>query len=353
MGVGLATSAAFVALNHYFKKRRGQAVGLSMAGTAIGMLIMPQLVRILLEAYGFRGAVLVLSGLAFHSAVGATLLQPAKWHLKEEKLDIEMEPKIIHTIIKEDEEDDLPEINTLLFHNPRGIKKNFSEVAVGSNGHGVIAKRPTFPRITSNSNMSTTKRKRTESVISNLSTFDLFGSYMQVHIDVDSDSSDEETDNKFIRRVNTHLGMAQHRDSFSKFNKAPSAADFVKSEQGLQMNNPTNEKIKQNFWQRFIGLLDVDILKDRTYLNILFGLSIFYVAEMNFKMITPFFLNNLGYSKSETAFGLSMTAITDIIARLVIPPISDKFNVKKRSVFLVSIFFVGITRSSKYFFLII
>lgn len=349
MGVGLATAAAFVSLNHYFKKRRGQAVGLSMAGTAIGMLIMPQLVTLLLENYGFRGAVLVLSGLALHSAVGATLLQPAKWHLKEEKLDIEMEPKIIHTIIKEDEEDDLPDLNTMLFNNPRGIKKNFSEVAVGSNGHGgVLTKRPTFPRITSNSNMSLEKRKRTESVISNLSTFDLFGSYMQVHIDVDSDSSDEEQDNKFIRRVNTHLGMAQHRDSFSKFHKTTSPADFVKSEQGLQMNHPAIEKIKKNFWQRFIGLLDVDILKDRTYLNILFGLSIFYVAEMNFKMITPFFLHNLGYTKSETAFGLSMTAITDIIARLVIPPISDRFDVKKRSVFLVSIFFVGITRSSKF-----
>ena len=31
--MGLATSAAFVALNHYFSRKRGQAVGLSMAGT--------------------------------------------------------------------------------------------------------------------------------------------------------------------------------------------------------------------------------------------------------------------------------------------------------------------------------
>lgn len=85
IGVGLATSAAFVALNHYFAKKRGQAVGLSMAGTALGMLIMPQLVRMLLELYGFRGAVLVLSGLALHATVGAMLLQPIKWHLKEEE----------------------------------------------------------------------------------------------------------------------------------------------------------------------------------------------------------------------------------------------------------------------------
>lgn len=35
IGVGLATSAAFVALNHYFKHKRGQAVGLSMVSIIV------------------------------------------------------------------------------------------------------------------------------------------------------------------------------------------------------------------------------------------------------------------------------------------------------------------------------
>lgn len=70
IGVGLATSAAFVALNHYFKNKRGQAVGLSMAGTAGGMLILPQIVRLLLESFAFSGAILVLAGLALHAAFG-------------------------------------------------------------------------------------------------------------------------------------------------------------------------------------------------------------------------------------------------------------------------------------------
>lgn len=52
---------------------------------------------------------------------------------------------------------------------------------------------------------------------------------------------------------------------------------------------------RQSFWRRFITLMDVSLLKDPGYLNILFGLSIFYVAEMNFKMITPFFFVSLGY----------------------------------------------------------
>lgn len=50
-----------------------------MAGTAAGMLILPQLIRMLLEMFEFSGAILVISGLALHAALGSTLLQPVKW----------------------------------------------------------------------------------------------------------------------------------------------------------------------------------------------------------------------------------------------------------------------------------
>lgn len=98
----------------------------------------------------------------------------------------------------------------------------------------------------------------------------------------------------------------------------------------------------------FNSLMDIGLLKDGIYLNILFGLSIFYVAEMNFKMVTPFFLANLGYSKGDTAYCLSISALTDILARVIVPPICDKTKVSKRLVFMVSICFVAITRSSKF-----
>jgi hypothetical protein len=56
-----------------------------MVGTGLGMLAMPQAVQLLLEAYSFRGAVLVLGGISLHAIVGSMLLQPVKWHVKTEK----------------------------------------------------------------------------------------------------------------------------------------------------------------------------------------------------------------------------------------------------------------------------
>lgn len=203
-------SAAFVALNHYFSKKRGQAVGLSMAGTALGMLIMPQLVRYLLEEFSFNGAVLIIAGLALHSAIGSILLQPVKWHLKEEEIDVEMIESDYPAlgIIPEDDgdEDSLPEIQTLLFNSKRNDQRE-RKISENSNGslmvpNGlVIPKRPTFPRITSTNSMGPKRtptfpkitstadinqmlRKRKESVISSLSHLDFSGSCLQIHLEV-------------------------------------------------------------------------------------------------------------------------------------------------------------------------
>lgn len=132
-------------------------------------------------------------------------------------------------------------------------------------------------------------------------------------------------------------------NSFARVPRTPKQIETVKSELGLEMIKP-----KVSFLQRFTALMDVGLLRDLTYLNILFGLSIFYVAEMNFKMVTPFFLASLGFNKTETAFFLSVSALTDIAARIIIPPIGDKLRIRKRLIFMISLIFVAITRSSKF-----
>ncbi|KAH8421275.1 hypothetical protein KR009_012131 [Drosophila setifemur] len=404
IGVGLSTSAAFVALNHYFKHKRGQAVGLSMAGTAIGMLIMPQLVRILLEAYDFRGAVLLLAGVALNATVGSVLLQPVKWHMKEEFDDEELmsisalptpQPQVTggaggigggaplapaFKVIKEDgnEEDALPELNTLLFHKhhphqppqqqqqQHSMRKNYSEMAMNTmNGNRLgLPKRPTFPRIMSLAGVqsaaaggtesggypsqaeinATQLRCRKASVTSNLSYMDFTGSILQVHLNT-GDAEFERNDRE-LRRVGTATGsivLGGHRDSFIKMK--PTELDKQAEAAAVLDEEAKKKQKKPGFWRRFADLLDIDMLKDKMFLNLLFGLSIFYVAEMNFKMVTPFFFANLGYKKADVAFCLSVTAITDIAARIVLPPIFDRTTIKKRTIFLVSIIFVALTRS--------
>lgn len=137
--------------------------------------------------------------------------------------------------------------------------------------------------------------------------------------------------------------------SVSKLGSVQSGTFNGRNDSGILMGPAAveePEEPKPGFWGRIFGLLDVSLLREVDFMVLLLGLSLFYVAEMNFKMVTPFFFANLGFSKSEVALGLSIAAISDIAARVVIPPIGDRFRIKKKLIFFVSIIFVLITRSS-------
>ncbi|XP_055318009.1 monocarboxylate transporter 12-B [Sitodiplosis mosellana] len=82
LGLGFINPSSFIAVNSYFSTKRGRAIGLALAGTGLGQMIMPNVVRILLDNYGFRGAALIMGALAFHGLVGAALFQPVEWHMK-------------------------------------------------------------------------------------------------------------------------------------------------------------------------------------------------------------------------------------------------------------------------------
>lgn len=82
LGLGFISPSSFIAVNSYFSTKRGRAVGLALAGTGLGQMIMPYVVRILLDEYGFKGTTLIMGALALNGVVGAALFQPVKWHMK-------------------------------------------------------------------------------------------------------------------------------------------------------------------------------------------------------------------------------------------------------------------------------
>uniref|UniRef100_A0A182TBJ8 Major facilitator superfamily (MFS) profile domain-containing protein n=1 Tax=Anopheles maculatus TaxID=74869 RepID=A0A182TBJ8_9DIPT len=65
-GLGLIQSSTFVALNSFFRLRKGRAVGFALAGTGVGQILMPLLVQFLLSNFNFRDATLIIGGLAFN-----------------------------------------------------------------------------------------------------------------------------------------------------------------------------------------------------------------------------------------------------------------------------------------------
>ncbi|XP_052842948.1 monocarboxylate transporter 13 isoform X1 [Drosophila gunungcola] len=75
-GLGLISPSTFMAINSYFSSKRGRAVGVSLAGAGLGQVLIPHLVRYLLENHGFRYAVLAMSTLSLTGLFGAAFLKP-------------------------------------------------------------------------------------------------------------------------------------------------------------------------------------------------------------------------------------------------------------------------------------
>jgi MFS family permease len=96
LGLGMCKSSFSLALNTYFKKRRSKAIGFTVTVTGFGPIVLPQLITFLMKFYDPQGVMLIFGGLCAHFFVTALLLQPVKWHMKDENEQLRLEQKKIH-----------------------------------------------------------------------------------------------------------------------------------------------------------------------------------------------------------------------------------------------------------------
>lgn len=69
------------------------------------------------------------------------------------------------------------------------------------------------------------------------------------------------------------------------------------NENNTLLHNKTEELEKKShneYIKKIKETFDLDLLKSGVYLNVIVGLSLYYVAESNFKLMTPFFLTSIG-----------------------------------------------------------
>ena len=65
----MVTLSSFVIVQKHFQKYRSLAAGLSASGISIGSLTSGPLVGFFISVYGWRGALLLMSGMAFNCCV--------------------------------------------------------------------------------------------------------------------------------------------------------------------------------------------------------------------------------------------------------------------------------------------
>ncbi|GAB6029483.1 hypothetical protein CHUAL_005237 [Chamberlinius hualienensis] len=86
IGAGLCTTPSVIVINSYFNKKRALASALCQSGAAIGSFTLPLFVKILVNEYNLRGALLIMGGIVLNvCAVSLLFTQDGKWYSKPNK----------------------------------------------------------------------------------------------------------------------------------------------------------------------------------------------------------------------------------------------------------------------------
>lgn len=75
-GFGLLFLGGTVATGKYFKEKRALAIGISFCGGGIGTFTLIPLVRLAIDVYSWRGAMLILAGISLNGCVFSALFRP-------------------------------------------------------------------------------------------------------------------------------------------------------------------------------------------------------------------------------------------------------------------------------------
>uniref|UniRef100_A0A182WF06 Major facilitator superfamily (MFS) profile domain-containing protein n=1 Tax=Anopheles minimus TaxID=112268 RepID=A0A182WF06_9DIPT len=100
------------------------------------------------------------------------------------------------------------------------------------------------------------------------------------------------------------------------------------------------------FFTKVVNMFDLTLLKDKVYLNMMLGMSIAVFAEINFSLLTPFILGDLGYSTEQIASIMSTLALADLLFRFISPFVGDFLKLSPRIMYMIALSMLIVTRFS-------
>ncbi|XP_069674659.1 uncharacterized protein [Periplaneta americana] len=397
IGMGLVAPSSYLAINSYFVSRRGLAMGICQAAIGLGFIAVPYLVQAMLNTYGFRGTMLLLGGIALNSVVGALLYHPVEWHMirlrlhktiskEEEGLEeVPIGSRPISMVgvtplnmdVIPDEEDDLA------MAPPNGqVNSN-----ANSNGtlasddtecedHVVISRRGSLIMSSmldgrshqlllplheeageaartpeENPNWNPTKRP-------SISLTNYGNNVIMFDSTIVDNSSREDDVLKILNKVSNRFTEGNRDHTWSLLRQTPDEAEeedystFSKPSTSSDTSDPVIRTRKSSWCVKFvkslIESLDLALLKDPVYVNIVLGLSLSFVSDTIFFTVFPFHLAQKPWpacTEKEVALCLSITAGADAAARLILPILADRFRVGPRAAYLLGCFSSAIARS--------
>ncbi|KAI4466211.1 monocarboxylate transporter [Holotrichia oblita] len=84
-GFGLIYLPAIVSVTMYFEKKRSLATGIAVCGSGFGTFIFAPIITVLLREYGWRGSMMIISGIVLECMIFGALFRPLEYESTEKK----------------------------------------------------------------------------------------------------------------------------------------------------------------------------------------------------------------------------------------------------------------------------
>lgn len=364
-GAGLSFPPTVYIVTSYFVRLRGLANGICISGSAFGSIILPPILRFLLENFGYRGAVLIMGGITLNTWVAAIFYEPVENHMK----------RVLKKKVPVDDDDDVIE------EEDEGIMMQCSPEQ-SSDANDVVSK----PKFMITSEVDGGKGNSPEHFKYNLEKENGFvrSASAVVVQNYSKATADEHRQRKIstpVRESNRNASFANQLSSTpslyavpeSKFShtrlnrlnqlrgsgpggkpkRSPSTSSFqyvstpyhgstlsfqpqefsshlsLKSiassinPVGACSKAPSGPDGKKSGSNKF---LDLSLLRDPMYLVILISNSTNAIGYTNFIILLPAYAGALGFDKNYAAYLLSIVSIFDLVGRIGGSALSDWTN---------------------------
>ncbi|XP_044741743.1 uncharacterized protein LOC123302738 [Chrysoperla carnea] len=355
-GAGLSFPPTVYIVTSYFVRLRGLANGLCISGSALGSIILPPVLRILLEYYGYRGAVLIMGGITLHVWVGALFYDPVEKHLKRvlktsyddamsiTSGDLQNESKaplnqieskqnqIIHSSTIDESTAKLHD-KLLTSDKSSSIFVRSASSAAVQNFQSPVLERTRkismpMPKEMNNSQMHSTPALHAvpESVVHNHTSFDYFSqtnlpsSRVSSRVRLPIRSPSTSSFNYVSTPYHGSTLSAIHPQQFASSLTLKSITFSPISKCKHAENNKIDEENSEETTQK---LFDISLLKDPIYLIILISNSTNAISYTNFIILLPAYATSLGFDKTSAAYLISVVSALDLVGRIGGSALSD------------------------------
>ncbi|EDV30077.1 uncharacterized protein Dana_GF15995, isoform D [Drosophila ananassae] len=315
-GRGLTVSASSLAVNTYFKVKRRTATAYQFGVAGLGPIVSPYFATHMLKVFGVQGTVLLFAGASLHTIACSLIYQPVKWHVVKRDRDAEaLQPaKLQSEKEREDQDED--------------IIKNVVEPET-----------PVLPRANDGwfGSRASLNSAGTRNRVNTWDKSDAGNGHIELKRMTSKDSSGPGAGRQQRSISVSHSIKEEEALGYESDLETEPSKLTEKQKQELEDEEERQRRKKLPFYMKVVIFFDLDLLRDITYVNLAVGITLINFVEINFAILTPFILWDLGFKNNEIALAMSTLGFFDLVVRFLIPLITAKINLSNRTFFVVGI----------------